>query len=361
MADGQEEQGGDKTEEPTPERREELRESGQIAISKEIPSTLVMVLFASVGFFQLKSIFIDVQKLIQRNFLMIANFELSSRNFFDVSKYFWMQTLHLIIPLLVMVIGVTTLATLLQTQFNWSWKKIVPDFKRVNPLDGIKKLIGMQGIVEGIKSSLKMAVIGAFAFGLIWGEKHKIISLLFVEPIDALKLIGSELQYLTWAVSGVLLLIAGGDFFYQWMSFEKKQKMTKQEVKEEAKKREVDPHVKGRLRRMQRDLVSRRMLDKAKKATVIVTNPTHYAVALMYEVGMRAPVVVAKGIDFLALRIREQSEKLNIPIVENKPLARELYAKVDVDQEISEGFYKAVSEVIKYVFSLKNIRIPKKK
>jgi flagellar biosynthetic protein FlhB len=155
-----------------------------------------------------------------------------------------------------------------------------------------------------------------------------------------------------------MFVIAGGDYLYNFFSLEKKLKMTKQEVREEFKRREVDPHLKGRMRRMQRDLATRKVVEKTKEATVLLTNPTHYSIALKYEIGMAAPIVLAKGIDFLALKMREVAKEQKIPIIENRPLARELYATVDEGREIPDKLYKAVAEIIRYVFKLKGKAVP---
>jgi flagellar biosynthetic protein FlhB len=159
---------------------------------------------------------------------------------------------------------------------------------------------------------------------------------------------------LFWAVAGLMLLVAGIDYLYNFISFERRIKMTKQEVKDEFKRREVDPHLKARMRRMQRDMVMRRTLEKTKEATVLITNPTHFSIALKYELGMGAPILLAKGIDFLALEMRKVAKENKIPIIENRPLARELYATVEEGEEIPDKLYKVVAEIIRYVFKLKN-------
>jgi flagellar biosynthesis protein FlhB len=160
-----------------------------------------------------------------------------------------------------------------------------------------------------------------------------------------------------WFVSGFLFIIASIDYFYNYSVLEKKMKMTKQEVKDEFKQRELNPLIKGRQRRIQREMSMRQTVEATKTATVIITNPTHYSVALKYELGMESPVLVAKGIDHLALTIREVAKSFDIPLVENRPLARALYKTVEIDQNIPESLYKAVSEIIRYVFRIKGIKV----
>lgn len=164
---------------------------------------------------------------------------------------------------------------------------------------------------------------------------------------------------LFWSVSGLLLLIGMLDYFYNFVQIEKKLKMTKKEMRDDIKRREVNPHVRNKIRRLQREFSTKKMLDATQTATVVITNPTHYAVALKYEVGMAAPQVVAKGIDFLALRIREVATENGVEIVENKALARTLYKLVEVGDHIPESLYRVVSEIIRYIFRVKGTKLPR--
>jgi flagellar biosynthetic protein FlhB len=168
---------------------------------------------------------------------------------------------------------------------------------------------------------------------------------------------GDITTQMLWGVVGLMIFIGAGDFLYNFISLENKMKMSKEEVKEEIKQRETDPHVKAKLRRMARDIATKKAVENTKKATVVITNPTHYSIAIRYEFGMAAPIVLAKGVDFLALKMRETARELDIPIVENKALARAIYASVKEGEEIPITMYQAVSEIIKFVFKLKGVQI----
>jgi flagellar biosynthetic protein FlhB len=221
-------------------------------------------------------------------------------------------------------------------------------------------MMNWQAIMELGKGIAKMLAVGVTAYLILKSEWH-IVPELMNRPLQATWAYwGSITKSLFWSVSMLLLVIGGFDYLFQFLSFERSLKMSKQEVKEEYKRREIDPQLKGRMRRMARDLINRKVLTKTKEATVILTNPTHYSVALRYEPGMPAPIVIAKGIDFLALQMREVAKEEKIPIIENRPLARELYATVKEGQEIPDKLYKVVAEIIRYVYRLKGRTITRK-
>jgi len=357
----EEQDAGERSEEATPERREEFRERGQLVVSREVTSVIVLV--ACVGFlsYYVSNMIQDLERMMTTHFQQAATFRVSQRNVVSYLGRTWWQVLVLIIPIFLVDMVSSSAATFLQTRLNWSWEKLAPDFSRMNPMQGLLRMINIQAGVELLKGTAKMFAIGAVAYLVLHGEYVGIPRLMNMPVTQAWNYFGGVIKQLFWGVSGLLVFIGGADYLYNFITMERKLKMTKQEIKEEYRKRELDPHVKGRMRRMQRDVATRKMLEGTKEATVILTNPEHYAVAIKYEVGMAAPIVVAKGVDFLALRIREVAKEREIPIVENKPLARTLFKLVEVGQEIPESLYKAVSEVIRYVFKLKGIRVNKEK
>ena len=350
----------DRTEEPSQERRDEFRERGQIAVSKEITS--VAVLAGSVLFltFYIPMVYENLSRLFVREFQKASAFRVTKENVFDYAFDVWGSVLYLIIPMFAVTLFTASGMTFAQTRVNWSWKRLKPDFAKMCPLKGIVRMVSGQMVVELLKGIGKMAAVSVVAYLILAGEVGKVPRLMNVPIAFTWTYWGEITNQLFWAVSALLLLIGGFDYLYNFITLERKMRMTKKEVKEEHKKREVDPHVKGRLRRMQRDLLSGQMVEATKEATVVITNPTHYAVALKYELGMSAPLVVAKGVDFLALRMRETATEHDITIVENKPLARTLYKIAEVGDEIPESLYKAVSEVIRYVFKLKGIKVNKR-
>lgn len=351
------EDGQDKSEEATPERREEFREKGQIALSKEVSS--VFVLAAVIGLFLW---YIDF--LVYRiEHFMIAHFQHLDTSLLTektIGRYFISIGRELIImisPVFVATTVASVFVTFLQTQFNWSWKKLEPDFSRMNPLKGLQKLLGMEAVVELLKSVGKTLIVGGVAYAVLHGEWIKVPGLLKMPYTQSFGYWALITKQMIWAVLGLLLFLAAADFLYHFLTMEKQMKMTMQEVKEEYKKRELDPHVKGKMKRMQREMSMAKTVQATRSATVVITNPSHFAVALKYELGMSAPTIVAKGQDFIAKQMKEAAKEADIPIIENKPLARTLFKMCKVGQEIPESLYKAVSEVIRYVFLLKGRKL----
>lgn len=347
----------DKTEEASPERREQFRERGQIAVSKELSA--VFILAASVVFlsFYVKYFVKDLERMFVTQFQGAATLRVGQDNILEIANSTWSEVLYLIIPLFLVSSSIAILVTFFQTRMNWSWKKLKPDFSRMNPLKGLARMVNFQALFELGKGIGKMAVVGIIAF-LILKSEWKIVPGLMIMPLSTTWGHWGEItEMLFWAVSGLMLFVAAADYAYNYFQTERQMKMTKQEVKEEHKQREVDPHIKAKLRRMARDFATGQMLEDTKNATVVVTNPTHFAVALRYEVGMAAPIVVAKGVDHLAKSIREVAKDNDVPIIENKPLARTLYKLVEVGQEIPDSLYRAVSEVIRYIFRLKGVKL----
>jgi flagellar biosynthesis protein FlhB len=347
----------ERTEEATPERREDFRERGQIAVSREFVS--LASLAACAGFFVFGSAIVvdQCRNLFVTSFQSAAVMKMTPGGLLVVLEEQWLRMLFIILPVFFAAGIAATAATMVQTSANISWHRLIPQFSRLSLFPGLKRMVNSHAFLELAKGLIKMTLIGIVAYLLLKSSLANVPRLMFFEIGKTWDFWEDLTMSLIWATSGVLLVIAGFDYLYTYITHEREMKMTREEVKEEYRRREVDPHVKARMRRMQRDIVNRKMIEKTKTATVIITNPTHYAVALKYELGMAAPVVVAKGVDFLALRMREVAGELKIPIVENKPLARTLYKIVEVGQEIPDSLYKAVSEVIRYVFGLKGIKV----
>lgn len=344
---------GDKTEDPTPERREEFRNKGQIAISREIAGVLNLGAAAVFLTAMLPNMTESLSEMLVHYFTMVKDFRVDRLSLPGVAVYTWSVFAKTVIPMFVLTSVVAASATFAQTRLNWSWEKIKPDFKKMNPLQGLKNMVSIQAWVNLSKGILKMLAVGLVSYLILYSEWIVVPGLMKYPLMKVWTYWGEIISQLFYSVSGLLILVAAYDYIHNYMTLEKQLKMTKQEVKEELKKHEVDPHVKGRMKKMQRDIVFGQSIQATKDATVVVTNPTHFAVALKYELGMRAPVVVAKGQDDLALAMRSAAKEASVPVMENKPLARLLYRVVEVGQEVPENVYKAVSEIIRYVFKLK--------
>jgi flagellar biosynthetic protein FlhB len=235
----------------------------------------------------------------------------------------------------------------------WTLQPLKPQFSRVSPMAGLKRLFGREALVQFIKGLVKIAIVGAVASTVLWNERDRLESLTRMEAAVLMPAVLALCLKLLTGVLAIYAFLALGDAVYQRISWIKRQRMSKRELKEEFKEQEGNPEIKARLRQIRAARVKRRMMKAVPEATVVVTNPTHYAVALKYEKGMAAPVCVAKGLDSLALRIRAVATEHGVAVVENPPLARALHATVEVDDEIPVEHYKAVAEVIGYVLRLR--------
>jgi len=233
-------------------------------------------------------------------------------------------------------------------------KRLMPDFNKINPLKGIAKLFSMNNLVEFLKSLFKVGIVGIVLFLVLRARIDDFAGLAAFDLVTILDYLRHQVVSLIIIVLLMVTVLAAADWFYQRYSFTQKMKMTKQEVKDEHKQTEGDPMVRGRLRSLRMQRARRRMMAAVPTADVVVTNPTHFAVALKYDIDkMAAPRLVAKGADLIAKRIRQIAEENEVPVIENPPLARALFASVELDQEIPPEHYKAVAEVISYVFRLK--------
>ena len=352
------EDGMEKTEDPTDERREEFRKKGDIPNSKELTSvgvlfTSIVILTGLAGW-----IYERLHGLFQKVFSMTKDFRINQENAIEFLGKIWIETVMIIIPIGIAIITVSAALTLGQTRGSFTMEKMKPTLGKFNPLSNLKRIFGTQSLVELSKSMLKMFFVGTVAYVILKGEFDKVPALLQLDVISSWTYWGDITKKLFFGVSGLMLIVAAIDYGYNWFQIEQKMKMTKKEVKDEYKNREIDPYIKGQLRQKGRELASGQMIINTKEATVVVTNPTHFAVALKYEPGMFAPIVVAKGVDDLALQMRKVAKEADVPIVENKPLARAMYKTLEVGEEIPESLFKAVSEVIRHVYKIKGIRVP---
>lgn len=357
MADEQDRD--DRTEEATPERREQFREKGQIPVSREITSVFILAALTLLMANYLGRFLTDLMAFMSGAFHNIEYVEMSKGATITTFKNMWLGILWFIFPFFLVGSVIAIFMTFFQTQLNWSWKRLTPDFKRLNPLAGIARMAGADTFMELFKGIAKLSAVGLVSFLILKGEWVKVPGLLSFSISKAWSYWGEITLSLFYAVAGLLLLVGGLDYIYTFRKVEGQMKMTKQEVKDEFKNREVDQQVKARIRRMGRDIAMSKVIQAVPDSTVVITNPDHYAIAIYYELGMPAPMVVAKGVDHIAQKMKEIAKENEVPIVENKPLARTLYKLVEVGHEIPESLYRAVSEVIRYVFLLKGKHLSK--
>jgi flagellar biosynthetic protein FlhB len=241
----------------------------------------------------------------------------------------------------------------IQHRLVWSADSLKPKFSKISPLAGLKRLFSRQAIANFVKGLIKLAVLGSVMVALLWPQRHRLEGLVSTDILGTLLLTRSLSLELLAVVVAILFLVAAADYLFQYRQWFERQKMSLREMKEEFKQTEGDPLVKGKIRQLRQARMRKRMMAAVPRASVIITNPTHYAIALQYDRGMEAPVCLAKGVDAVALKIREVAGEHSIPIVENPPLARALHAAVEIDQAIPPEHYKAVAEIIGYVMKLR--------
>lgn len=343
-----------KTEDPSQKRLDDAREKGQVAVSRELNhwfmilgGTLFLVMLAP-GL--LTSIYKSSLRFIAEPQDIVTEGGGLTGLFASIYIHVGLALLAPLGLLLILAIA----AGVIQNGLLFSVESITPKFEKISPLAGIKRMFGMKAIVEFGKGIVKIVIVGAIGLMVVWPDFSNIDQLPAYSIPDLLHFTGKVSAKMMIAMLSIVTLIAGADLFYQRFSHMKSMRMSKQEVKDEHKQSDGDPMIKSRLRQLRMERSRKRMMAAVPKATVIVTNPTHYSIALRYEHGsMEAPILVAKGVDEVAFRIRELATKHDIPIVENPPLARALYASVEIDRPIPAEHYKAVAEIIGYVMKLK--------
>ena len=347
----------EKTEPATEKKRRDAREEGDVARSAEIPS--VMVLLCGVIAIHIACGFMyDNMVSVMRDCLAFEK----TPEFTDAQcvSFFYRYALNFFLtfsPVMISVVIIALVANIYMVGFQISWKAIGFKFSRLDPIQGFKKKLSLSSLVELLKSIAKLTITGLLAWFAVKGEMNTLKTLhnssVAMILVYLMKVIYKIFIWVIIPMAAVAIV----DYFYQRWQFEEKLKMTKQEVKEEFKQSEGNPQIKSRIRQLQFEAARKRMMAEVPKADVIVTNPTHLAVAISYNpLSMRAPKVVAKGAGIIAQKIREIGTEAQVPIIENKELARNLYKTVDIGSEIPGDLYRAVAEVLAYVFKLKGKR-----
>ncbi|AXS41198.1 flagellar biosynthesis protein FlhB [Breoghania sp. L-A4] len=351
MADDTEQ--SEKTEDPTQKKLEDAHKRGDVAKSQEVSTwfslmgaTFIVALFSP-------SIAQDLFVGLGNIFAHLEEIPLDAGGI----RALWMDYGRILLvalglPMLSMMI-MAVAGNMVQHKIVLSAESLTPKLSKISPVAGFKRLFSKDSLVNFLKGVVKISIVGGLMAAVMWPERDRLDTMIMRDVITILPETREIALQLLGAVVAVMTIIAGLDMFYQRNKWFEKQKMTVQEIKDEYKQSEGDPMVKGKIRQLRMERSRRRMMAAVPSATVVVTNPTHYAVALKYEEGMAAPLCVAKGTDATALKIREVAKGAKIPIIENPPLARSLYAQVDIDAEIPEEHYRAVAEVIGYVLRLR--------
>nr|WP_037347481.1 flagellar biosynthesis protein FlhB [Selenomonas bovis] len=346
---------GDKTEEPTAKKRQDAAKKGQVGKSQELSTAFVLL----IGFFVIKALWEQIYANIAGYTIYIfghLNQNVDVENVIQLFIGMGVIFVKTAMPIMLAVMVVGLAVNFFQVGLNVSAEKIQPKFDNLNPINGVGRMFSKRSLVELVKSVLKIVVIGFFIYNYLKDEIFTMPQFIFYDLGTSLAKMSEIIFTLAFQVIGVIFVLAVLDFGYQKWQTTQDLKMTKQEVKDEFKQTEGDPQIKGKIRQKQRQMAMSRMMQEVPKADVIVTNPTHFAVALKYEKGMTAPVVVAKGADFVAQKIKSVGRENDVPLVENRPLARALYASTEVGDSVPRELYQSVAEVLAYVYRLKHRR-----
>ncbi len=343
----------DRTEEPTQRRLDDAAEHGDIVKSQELSTfillaaaTLAIAMFgrsSALAFARAFRVFLEQPDQIAVGAA-------------DMQALMWHALVGLAAilgPPLGLMMGAGLASNLLQHRPTFSAERLAPDLGKLSLVSGFKRLFGLEGLANLVRGVLKMGIVGAVVWLVLWPQRERVLAVLEEGPRDIAGDMISLMLKIAMGALSVLAVVAALDYLYQRFQFLKRNRMTRQEVKEEFRQTEGDPTVKAKLRQIRNERARKRMIAAVPKATVVIMNPTHFAVALKYEAGeMAAPVCVAKGVDAVALRIRDMAKEHDVPVVENPPLARALYAAIEIDQAVPPEHYKAVAQVIGYVMRL---------
>ena len=350
-------EGGDKTEEATPKKPDDARKEGQVAKSQELATAVtLMALFGSL------KVFVGY---IGGNFWnsfpeYYNSIETYSKGPFNtnhaaafINSAMW-TILLTCLPCFAIAVVLAVVINVVQVKWQPTLKPLMPKFSKLNPINGFKRIISLDKMVELLKAIVKIGVIGYLAYSELSDSAGLVNAFYDMALFDAVAFIGEKVIDFGFKVAIIYMVIGLADYIYQKFKFKKDMRMSKQEIKDEFKQTEGDPKIKGQIRQKMREASQRRMMQQLPQADVVITNPTHLACAIQYDkTKAEAPILLAKGADYLAQKIKEVAKENDIPIVENKPLARMLYHNVEIDEEIPEELYQMTAEVLAYVYSLK--------
>ncbi len=354
FADGE---GGEKTEPATQKKLDDARKEGKVAKSKDLTEGIALVvLFLTLKIFmgyvgeRMIGIF-DWTLGRMAEFMKVNQAELSTKAITGLINNAVLEMFLIVWPFFLFGFAITFLVTIYQVGWKVSLKTMEPKLSKFNPINGFKRIFSKDSLFELLKSIVKIGIIVYIVYSNLQDEANNLFILYEISLNQAVALVGQIILDVGLEISIVFVVVGLADLFYQKWKFADEMKMTKQEVKDEYKNTEGDPQIKGRIRQKMREASQRRMMQDVPKADVVITNPTHFAVALKYDAEVsRAPIVVAKGEDFLAQKIKEIAKENKVPLVENKPLARMLYHNVDIGSEIPPELYQAVAEVLAMVY-----------
>ncbi len=346
---------GEKTEKATPKKRQDARKKGQVLKSQDVTAAFLLLITFAFLFIAAPFMFSGLIDFLNQAFgrnLLIDTMTVDTvmEMYFESLKEMAMLVLPIMVVAMVAGIG----ANYFQFGLLFTTETLKLDLKKMDPIKGIKKIISTRAIINLIKSLLKVAFIGTVTTTVIWMNLENVLSLAFKSPWEILGTVAYLTGIMGLAAALMLIFIALLDYFYEKYEYEKQLKMSKQDIKDEYKNSEGDPLIKSKIKQRQREMAMRRMMQEIPSADVVITNPTHYAIALKYdENSMDAPRVIAKGTDFVAQKIKMIAKEHDVIMVENRPLARAMYDQVEIGDAVPEEFFKAVAEILAYVYRIK--------
>lgn len=343
----------EKTEDPTQKKLDDALKKGDVAKSQEV-STWFAMLGTGMVVAMLAPSTADSLSAALRGYLVNAHqIPMDGTALHGLWQATGLKVAAILALPLLLLLAMALIGNMIQHNLVWSAERMKPKLSKISPLAGFKRLFSAESLVNFLKGLVKIAVVSGLMVAVIWPQRDTIDTMIFRETGVLLEEVHILVLQLIAAILAVMTIVAAADYVWQRQRWHEKQKMTQREVREEYKQTEGDPLVKGKIRQLRMERSRKRMMAAVPDATVVITNPTHYAVALKYEQGMGAPVCLAKGTDQIALKIREIARGHSIPVVENPPLARALHATIDIDQEVPEEHYRAVAEVIGFVYRMR--------
>lgn len=345
---------GEKTEKATPKKRRDAREKGQVVKSMDAVTALSMaVVLAGISLFG-GGMVNDIKAMMISAFTMDMAAEFNTADLLATTGDTILRFLTAVLPILLVALAAGMAFNILQVGFMFNPKLLKPKFSRINPLEGFKRMFSKRTFIELIKSVVKIAVLGMVAYSEYQVQVKKTENMMAESLTTAINTMLDMLSTIGFKLVIALVIMAPFDFFFQWRKHEKDLMMTKQEIKDEYKLSEGDPQIKSRIRQKQRQMSAMRMMQAVGAADVVITNPTHYAIALQYDESTnKAPLIVAKGKDFLAQKIKEEAAKHHVAMVENRQLAQYLYFFCEIGDEVPEEMYQAVAEILAYIYKMK--------
>ncbi|TXC91943.1 flagellar biosynthesis protein FlhB [Metabacillus litoralis] len=347
---------GEKTEQATPKKKQDARKKGQVAKSADVNTAIslltIFLSFIFIGAFMRDRI-LNMMRGTFQDFLLLNLTDQSVHDFFLTMSY---QSAIILAPVMGVALVAGVLSNYLQIGFLFSTEAVQMKLNKLDPIQGFKRIYSVRAIVELLKSLLKISFVGFVTFAVLWLDLDKILMLSHITVQQSFVYIAQLTVKMGLFASGALLLLSLLDYLYQRYDHEKNLRMSKQDIKDEYKKSEGDPLIKSKIKQRQREMAMRRMMQDVPTADVVITNPTHYAIALKYDDSkMDAPFVVAMGVDLVAQKIKEIANSHDVMMVENRPLARALYDQVEIGHAVPEEFFQAIAEIIAYVYQAKSV------